>query len=243
MGPETASHTEPSPLPSPTAEAAGPAKVSSSPKGEMFEWCAKHKLAPPTFQVTAVRDGFEGAAELQLPDGTKLTTNVQTARAKKLLEHAACADLLAALDRLLGPERIPPRRPSRRSRKDNTSAPAKPEETPEQARARAKALAKEQALRERQETILRLLATVTPATVRETFTVLKSRGYVRSVRIRAEQWGVVYRMEAQCVRPDGSTVHLMPFKAPSRTDGETSAMAQMLESVATCVGMRVSLLR
>ena len=97
-----------------------------------------------------------------------------------------------------------------------------------------------QAARERHEALRQLLAEVTQDNVRETFAVLKARTYVRSVRIRVtHQRRTRLQMEAQCVRPDGSTLHLMPFWTTNRAEGETLAMAQMLESIATSIGIRM----
>jgi hypothetical protein len=184
-------------------------------------------------------NGFEGRAQLKLPDGTLLASSAHLGRSHKTVEHAVCAELLALLERLLGPEmNLPPALP--RAKKPKGVQRPSPE-----AMLAARELAKAQARRERQESLVRLLSTASSANVRETFTVLKARGYVRNVRIEvvAPRAGSrALMMEAQCIRPDGTTVHVMPFKAPSKAEGEAFATAQLLESVAACVGisLRVS---
>ena len=220
MEPDIASLAEPHLAPaSPRSAPTSP----PSPKSQVFEWCARHKVAPPAFEIAAIRDGFEGRAALKLPDGTTLTTSGHTERAKKPLAHALCGELFAALERLLGPESIPPRPPSRRRPKAKApAAPPAPQESPAEAAARAKAQAKGQAARERHEALRQLLGTVTQDNVRETFAVLKARTYVRSVRIRVtQQRGANLQMarlrgarhSKSCQRADGRTPNHASYAA------------------------------
>ena len=210
-----------------------------NPKATLFGWCSKRKVPSPVFTMTAAPgNGFEGRAQLTLPDGTLVASNAHPGRSHKIVEHAASAELLTLLERLLGPEMIPPPRAPKKPPK------GVPQPSPE-AIVAARELAKVEARRERQEALRRLLSTASSANVRETFTLLKVQGYVRGVRIEvipARAGSRVLMMEAQCVRPDGATVHVMPFKAASKEAGEAFAIAQLVESIAASAGisLRVS---
>ncbi len=225
--------------------APAPAAVSS-PKGKLFEWCAKSQVKPPTFAMDSEEGGgFRGRAQLKLPDGTVLTTEVHHARSKKLVEHAASDELLAVLARLLGPEMRPPRRqsPAQPNVEASPSPPASSPPLPVTV-AEAKALVREQARREREAMLRGLLSTVSRTNARETLGVLKARGYVRNVRfevIEQRGGGTSLVMQAQFVRPDGATVHVMPFTVPNKTAGEAFATAQILESVAASLGIPLRL--
>ncbi len=156
----------------------------------------------------------------------------------KIVELAASAELLTLLERLLGPETIPPPRAPKKPPK------GVPRPSPE-AMVAARELAKAEARRERQEALRRLLSTASSANVRETFTLLKVQHYIRGVRIEvipSRAGSRVLMMEARCVRPDGATVHVMPFKATSKEAGEAFAIAQLVESIAASAGisLRVS---
>ena len=190
--------------------------------------------------TAAPGNGFEGRAKLTLPDGTLVASNAHPGRSHKIVEHATSAELLTLLERLLGPEMIPPPRAPKKPKPPKSV----PRPSPEAILA-ARELAKAEARRERHEALRRLLSTASSANVHETFTLLKIKGYVRSVRIDvipARAGSRVLMMEAQCIRPDGATVHVMPFKAANKAAGEAFAIAQLVESVAASAGisLRVS---
>ena len=215
------------------AASASPAPPNASPKGDLFEWCSKTKVRVPVFTIASVTTGFEGSAELTLPDRSKLSSGLHRAPGRKALEHAACAELLGLLRRILGPEMRPPP-PPRKTKKPCGG----PDEI-----AAARALAKEQARQKNEAVLHRLLSSATPANAGETLQALKNRGYVRRVRIEVtaqRRRGALLVMQALCVRPDGATVHVPPFEVPNRLEGESIAMEKILRSVAASVGIRLA---
>lgn len=175
------------------------------------------------------RGTFEGRAALKLPDGATLTTELHTATAKKPVEQAASAELLAVMARLFGPEMVPPR-PAKKKTKGPPVAKPPPEEI-----AAARAAAKEKARQERQERLQELLEGWSSANAREVLVALKHESFARTVRVRvAAHRGGRVLIEASCERPDGATVHVPPFWAATKEEGEGIAAAELVESIARC---------
>lgn len=210
------------------------ATPNASPKGNLFEWCSKTKVCVPVFMIASATTGFEGSAELTLPDRSKLSSGLHRAPGRKALEQTACAELLSLLRKILGPEMRPPSPP----RKTKKSRGGGPDEL-----AAARALAKEQARQKNEAILHRLLLSATPSNADETLQALKNRGHVRGVRIEVtaqRRRGALLIMQARCVRLDGSTVHVPPFEAPNRREGESVATEKILRSVAASIGVQLS---
>src|SRR5208283_1297398 len=122
----------------------------------------------------------------------------------KPMEQAACAELLATMARLFGPEMRPPRPPKKNKPKMSPAEKPSPE-----AIAAARAAAKERA---RLERLRKLLEGWSPSNAGEVLAALKHESYARSVRVHvANHRGGMMLIEASCERPDGSTVHVQPF--------------------------------
>ena len=205
---------------------------TSTPKSELFAWCSRHKVKPPAFALVYSRGTFEGRGALTLPDGSTLRSEIHTTTAKKPIEQAACAELLAALARLFGPEMVPPR-PVQKKRPKGAPA-AKPSS---QEIAANRAAAKEKARHERQERLRKLLEGWSQANAREVLAALKHESFARSVRVRvAAHRGGRMLIEASCERPDGATVHVPPFWATTKEEGEGTAAVELVESIARCAG-------
>ena len=207
--------------------------TATTPKSDLFAWCARHKIKPPVFALERTGSVFEGRAALALPDGSTLRTELHSATAKKPVEQVACAELLAIMARLFGPDMCPPRAPKRKQKMSPAARPS-----PE-AIAAARAAAKERARLERQERLWKLLEGWSPSNAAEVLAALKHESYARSVRVHvANHRGGMMRIEACCERPDGSTVHLQPFWARTKEEGERVAAVQLVESIAQWAALR-----
>ena len=214
----------------PTLKTPDKGGTDTTPKSDLFAWCSRHKIKPPVFELEYTRGVFEGRASLALPDGSALRTEVHTATAKKAVEQATCAELLAIMTRLFGPEMYPPRPPKKNKPKSSPAARPSPD-----AIAAARSAAKERARLERQERLRKVLEGWSRSNIAEVLAVLKHEGFARSVRIHvASQRGGMMLLEASCERPDGSTVHVQPFWTRTREEGERIAAVQLVESIAQC---------
>jgi hypothetical protein len=218
----------------PLAAQPPPSFEPTPPKAVLFTWCGMTKVPVPTYTIAEAPGGFEGRAVLVLPDGVSLTTEVHRARGRKLVEHAASAELLMFLEKHVGPEGM--RRPLAAEKKTKkpkavgTLAPPPPPapavRVPTEDDRRAARLA----------ALHRALSTAKPL---EAMNTLKQLGYVRRLRVELRAHPTrAFLVHAECVREDGSRVCLAPFEATSRMEAETRAATKVIESLAASLGLR-----
>lgn len=69
---------------------------SRNPKGRLLELCQQRKVAAPRFEIEPAVEGFVGRVVVE--GRPPWCSKVFRARTRKLVEHAACADLLDASD-------------------------------------------------------------------------------------------------------------------------------------------------
>ncbi len=220
----------------PLAAQPPPSFEPTTPKADLFTWCGMTKVPVPTYAIAEAPGGFEGRAVLVLPEGVSLTTEVHRARGRKLVEHAASAELLVLLEKHVGPEGMrPPPAAEKKAKKPKTGGtpapppPAPAVRVPTEGDRRAARLA----------ALHRALSPASTAKPLEAMNTLKQLGYVRRLRVELRAHPArTFLVHAECVREDGSRVCLAPFEATSRMEAETRAAIKAIESLAASLGLR-----
>jgi hypothetical protein len=229
----------------PLAAQPPPSFEPTTPKADLFTWCGMTKVPVPTYAIAEVPGGgFEGHAMLVLLDGASLTTEVHRARNRKLLEQAASAELLALLEKHVGPEAMRPPRASekpKKAKKMKTAAAPPPPPPVAPAVPAVRVPTEEDRRAARLAAIHRALSVDSTATPIARMNTLKQLGFVRSLRfaVRAHpQRRATLVVDAECLRGDGSRVCFAPFEAADRMDAERRAAAKAIESLAASLGLR-----
>jgi hypothetical protein len=209
----------------------------TTPKAVLFTWCGMTKVPVPTYTIAEAPGGFEGRAVLLLPDGVSVTTEVHRARGRKLVEHAASAELLVFLEKHVGPEGMrPPLAAEKKAKKPKTGGTPAPPPPPAPA---VRVPTEDERRAARLAALHRALSPASTVKPLEVMNTLKQLGYVRRLRVELRAHPTrAFLVHAECVREDGSRVCLAPFEATSRMEAERRAAIKAIESLAASLGLR-----